>query len=146
MKKFFLFCLMALTCTTTFIACGDDDDDPILDGTENIDAQVTKAEMKDNGNQLILTYVMRISTYQATIKWICNFDNDQICTSSTEEWTWPNEQIAKSDEEESKAQGENVKRNGKTVIHDVSDQYAGTEKNVIKEQMEMMLSVYKNDK
>ena len=52
MKKFFYFCLMALTCMVGFTACGDDDDDS---KSKNDDVSISKAVIKDNGNVLTLT-------------------------------------------------------------------------------------------
>jgi len=143
MKKFLFFCLMGLVSMMSFTACGDDEDESILDegGKEQVEA--SKPELKDNGNQLILTYTMKAPGTSVNVTWTADFQNN-LCVSSVQKMVYSSERIAQLSYEEYLKDGnaDNVSINGKTLTLDTTSEFAGMQKEVVRAAMEAMAAHY----
>ena len=140
MKKFFYFCLMALTCMVGFTACGDDDDDS---KSKNDDVSISKAVIKDNGNVLTLTVTASQNGQTASAVTTCTFDgtsDNAICIKAEQVATFPTEALAKQSwdedyDEEDKAYG-TLKLSGKSIIQDLTEEFQGMTKLEVKLALE----------
>ena len=139
MKKFLFMCMMALGCMTAFTACGDDDDDPIIEDVQGGGGKVSTSNLKieDNGNQLVGSFDM--STVGATInvKITATFQ-DESCVSMIEELTYPSESMAKASFAGYQKDGEKATLNGRTITVDLSEDCAGFDKNMVRTMIEAM--------
>ena len=150
MKKYLFLCLMALGCAT-FTACGDDEEDLIdLNNPGEVDVKVGKAEIKESANQLVLTYGITVQNMTVSVKWTCDFQND-LCTRSVTEWTYPSESYAKMAYEAAVAEKEDwdttvYSYKGKVYIEDDTEDYRGVSKQEIKTEMQWYAEAYNNVK
>ena len=139
MKKFLFMCMMALGCMTAFTACGDDDDDPVIEDIQGGSGSVKTSNysLKDNGNEIVLTFDMTAAGVTMNMKWVATFQND-LCVSFVEQTTYPSESMAKLSYEAAVKEGETVRLDGRTIITDLSESYAGMDKATVKLIMETM--------
>ena len=109
---------------------------------QNEDVTVTNAEIKETANQLVLTMTAKEQGVTVSIKWTCDFQND-LCTRSIMEMSYPWESIARQvyesavenlDEKEKTVYS--VK--GKVVTVNMTEEYRGIQKSIIKKAMEAM--------
>jgi len=150
MKKYLFLFLMTLSCVT-FTACGDDEEEVLNpDNPGQVDVKVGKAEIKESANQLVLTYGITVQGLTVSVKWTCDFQNDQ-CTRSVTEWTYPSETLARATYEaavEEKDEWDTTvySYKGKVYIEDDTEDYRGTSKQEIKEEMQWYVAAYNNAK
>lgn len=150
MKKYLFLFLMTLGCFA-FTACGDDEDDVLNpDNPGQVDVKVGKAEIKESANQLVLTYGITVQGLTVSVKWTCDFQNE-LCTRSVTEWTYPSEILAQAAYEaavEEKDEWDTTvySYKGKVYIEDDTEDYRGTSKQEIKEEMQWYVAAYNNAK
>lgn len=150
MKKYLFLFLMTLGCFA-FTACGDDEDDVLNpDNPGQVDVKVGKAEIKESANQLVLTYGITVQGLTVSVKWTCDFQNE-LCTRSVTEWTYPSEILAQAAYEaavEEKDEWDTTvySYKGKVYIEDDTEEYRGTSKQEIKEEMQWYVAAYNNAK
>lgn len=151
MKKFFYLCMIALGCMVGFTACGDDDDDLNYDDLENLTPTDVKADLKDNGNSLVITYVVSAGNIKASVQGTYKFDgssDNANFVSGQLVYTYPNETIARqayeSDYDEWEKSEGLVRLSGKQIIEDDSEEYEGMTKAEVKEYLQMMVNYIKN--
>ena len=140
MKKFFYFCLMALTCMVGFTACGDDDDDK---KSENGEINVSKVIIKDNGNVLTLTVTASQNGQTATSVTTCTFDGSSenaLCIKAEQVATFPTEALAKQswneDYNENERTSGKLKLSGRSIIQDLTEEFEGMTKLEVKLALE----------
>lgn len=143
MKKYLFMCLMAAAACFAFTACGKDDAEP-AGGDE--DVNVTNGEIKETANQLVLTMTAKEQGVTITYKWTCDFQND-LCTRSIMEMTYPSESIARQVYESTVEDLDDEDKvtysvKGKVVTADMTEEYKGQSKSVIKLAMEAMKRKY----
>ena len=148
MKKFLFLCLLTLGAMTTFTACGGDDEDNQpkneQQGTENGTnwSSSSSSGFADKGSYMYVTYSRTLNNMTITITWTCYFDDNNICTSSKEETTFPTAELAKLSYDETIAnleEGEDPGKysvSGKVVTYDATDDCKGQSKDVIKAAMQ----------
>ena len=143
LKKMMLMGLMVLGCMT-FGACGDDDDNSGEQGGNGTEVTVTKPEIKETANQLVLTYTMVTKGGSCNVKWTCDFEGDKLVKSIMTQ-TFSKESDARASFEAYKADPEDAGEyslNGKTITVDNTEQYKGESKQVIKMTMEAIKAQY----
>ena len=119
MKKFMLFCLMALGTMVSFTSCGDDDDKDIEQG----DINVGKANFQESGDKMVATWTLSYgSNLSVKIVWTSTFSGNTL-KSSIMEYTYPSADMAKIAYQELQEEGEKVSISGKTVKYDVTDEF-----------------------
>ncbi len=107
------------------------------------------AKLKEEDNRLTLSYSAALDETVVTEKFICTFEND-LCVSAIMETSCPNEEFAQEYYNELLAeQQENPDEdhavysiNGKVITADMSADYAGAPKSMVKEAMQMMANVF----
>ena len=139
MKKFLFMCMMALGCMTAFTACGDDDDDPVIEDVQGGGGKVSTSNLKieDNGNQLVGSFDMSAAGATINVKITATFQNER-CVSMIEELTYPSESMAKASLAGYQKDGEKVTLKGRTITVDVSEDCAGFDKNMVRTMIEAM--------
>ena len=91
---------------------------------------------------MYVTYSRTMNNMTITTTWTCYFDDNNICTSSKMETTFPTAELAKlsydetiADLDENEDPGK-YSVNGKVVTYDSTDDYKGQSKDVIKAAMQ----------
>ena len=137
MKKFFylmslFLCMFAGVAVMT--SCGDDDDEL---GPEDV-----KSEIKETDNTLQMTIKVG-SAY--TERYTATFDSNDLCIKFIEEYIYSDSKYA--DQEWKTIQDsfadmpevlEKYSRNGKTIVHDDTDSWAGIPRSDVRTYFEMV--------
>ena len=98
----------------------------------------------------LLTYGITVQGLTVSVKWTCDFQNE-LCTRSVTEWTYPSEILAQAAYEaavEEKDEWDTTvySYKGKVYIEDDTEDYRGTSKQEIKEEMQWYVAAYNNAK
>ena len=132
-----LFATAALSFTA--VSCGNDDVEDIIEDIQN--GQTTVKFTKNTNTELEIT-ITTASVYTQVHN--AKFDANQKLTSYVCTTTYGTEEAAKIAYKALLEEGEdNVTRNGKAVIVDLSEEYAGRDYNIIKGLFEQMIAMYK---
>ena len=122
MKKFMLFCLMALGTMVSFTSCSDDDDNDIEQGEVS-----GKASFKESGDKMVATWSASYGTLSVKMVWTSTFNGNTLKSSVTE-YTYPTADLAKQHYQDALEEGEKVSIKGNTVTEDMTEYYAEYDK------------------
>ena len=137
--KFLAMLFASVALSFTAVSCGNDNVEDIIEDIQN--GQTTVKFTKNTDTELELT-ITAAGVYTQVHN--AKFDANQKLTSYVCASTYGTEEAAKIAYKTQQEEGEGkVTRNGKTVIVDLSEEYAGRDYNFIKGLFEQMIAMYK---
>lgn len=140
--KFLSMLLAAFTLSFAFTSCGDDDDDDVDDIIEDIQHgnYSVKTDLKKSSSELVLTVDMKGVFKQVQT---AKFDSNKMCKSFVIAATYANDALAdaawKELKEEADAEDYGIKRNGRTITMDMTEEYEGA-------PYDMILRIFEEEK
>lgn len=129
MKKLFFMLMLCMGFGMAVTSCGDDDNDKT----------VTKSQVIEKGNQLILSFTVSDWGMKVEAEWVMTFDSQNLCEKAIITYKCNTPAVADKLYESLKLQEQEnvtITKKGNTIVCDYSEEFAGMPKSAMRQMLE----------